>query len=929
MFLRNKLVFTTTVFLILLTVLIFKSVSCHRKENLNYWHTKTQRSTPINIPTDKITKVVLENGMTILVFENKAIPKVLVQIAYDIGSAVEQPNERGLAHLIEHMIFKGTDKLSEGDIDGIARKYGATLNAFTSKDVTSYYFEVNSNNWKFFVPILADCMVNARFDSQHLASELKTVISELKMYQDDYVRLGVDIAEAQIFPSNHPYHFPIIGFKDSLLNLNSENLKKFYKKYYQPNHATLFIMGDVDTKEAIALAKANFENIKVTSSYLQDALPFVPQIPTITNTTIFKQVEKPIIGYYFTVPGLKEKQYLEQQALEFILGSGDGSRLYRKLVDEEKIATSVSVASDVLMNTSVLFIFIEPISGKEEQCKKLVTSELNKLIQKGVSDEELEKVRNVTRLAFFETIQNPGHFVSEWIYSYFATGDELNIFKDINNLLNLKSQNLQDYAANYLAPDSMSEIKINPLPKHLEDKALLDSQKEDNLDLAILGKHNRTTTLEEARFIKNMPPANPLEFQYPKPDKTFTLENGLKVILLQKKQWPFVALNLKFKDASYFAAAKEGTALGLAMDMLIEESSNLSKKEIVDFFERNGAAYSFDETGVSVNTLKETYPQIFKHLMHVIENPTFPSKSFDKLKTNLLEDFARNQDDPKYIASRISRKIAYKNHPFGWDLKEMEKYLKDLSLKNIKTFYSQHVSPSHLILTIVGDFDSAEMENNIKNTFGNWKGDKYQEPQMPKYSPIDVENVDHFMLRNQIVLIFGRRSDVDVYNDDYIPLQLVNLICFSSLGSRLYQLREETGWFYRASGGIASGSNKYLGVDFIYAILSLDTLEKAEDSMLNLIKSISNSKKITQDELEVAKQLYLKGLIDSSATYNNLATKFYVLDSLNLGFDYYDKVLKRINSITVDEINTIASKYLKTENLSRIRVGRIGKKDSK
>ena len=123
-----------------------------------------------------IKKVVLENGLTILIFKNIQTPKVLLQIAYDVGSWIEESGEKGLAHLIEHMIFKGTEKLNEGDIEAVARKYGADLNAFTSVDMTSYFFEVNKNNWKPFMGILADCMQNARFDEQHLASELIAVI---------------------------------------------------------------------------------------------------------------------------------------------------------------------------------------------------------------------------------------------------------------------------------------------------------------------------------------------------------------------------------------------------------------------------------------------------------------------------------------------------------------------------------------------------------------------------------------------------------------------------------------------------------------------------------------------------------------------------------------------------------------------------------
>ena len=158
---------------------------------LMYWKRGSGKSfafgrRQFHVPTDGVKKVVLENGMTLLMYRNTSQPKVVMQIGYNIGSYIEAEGERGLAHLLEHMIFKGTQKMSESDLDDIARKYGASYNAFTSMDTTAYYFEVDKNNWQPFLGIFSDCMQNARFDEQHLNSELKAVLQELKMNKDQY-----------------------------------------------------------------------------------------------------------------------------------------------------------------------------------------------------------------------------------------------------------------------------------------------------------------------------------------------------------------------------------------------------------------------------------------------------------------------------------------------------------------------------------------------------------------------------------------------------------------------------------------------------------------------------------------------------------------------------------------------------------------------
>ncbi len=221
----------------LATLSLVVMVSCSTRKEKSMMKV-TPHPTYCKMPTERVVKKVLPNGMTILAMQDKSIPQVLVQIAYDIGSAVEQSHERGLAHLIEHMIFKGTQQLSEGDIDAIARKFGADFNAFTSWDCTSYYFQTDNANWRHFINILFDCMKNARFDDQHLASELRAVVQELNMYKDKYIRSMQEKAFCQTFPANHPYHFPIIGFKEELANLTAADLRTFYHKYYHPTAKT-------------------------------------------------------------------------------------------------------------------------------------------------------------------------------------------------------------------------------------------------------------------------------------------------------------------------------------------------------------------------------------------------------------------------------------------------------------------------------------------------------------------------------------------------------------------------------------------------------------------------------------------------------------------------------------------------------------------
>ena len=183
----------------------------------------------INHVKSKIHKETLDNGLTILFYHKEHTPEVMLQIVYDVGSRDEESQEYGFAHLIEHMIFKGTEKLSEKDIDEIATKFGAISNAYTSYDKTAYWFYTDNKNWKVFLDILADCMGNVRFDEDQLSSEIKAVYEEIKTRDED----GSGNLFTELFPSNHPYHHPVLGYKENILNVDVQDVKVFYKKYYK------------------------------------------------------------------------------------------------------------------------------------------------------------------------------------------------------------------------------------------------------------------------------------------------------------------------------------------------------------------------------------------------------------------------------------------------------------------------------------------------------------------------------------------------------------------------------------------------------------------------------------------------------------------------------------------------------------------------
>ncbi|MBU1008281.1 insulinase family protein [Candidatus Dependentiae bacterium] len=875
-------------------------------------------------PKNSIKKVVLDNGMTVLVHRTTQVPKVLVQIAYDVGSGVEESGERGLAHLIEHMIFKGTQKLSEGDIDAIARKYGADFNAFTSKDVTSYYFEVNKNNWKPFVELLADCMSNARFEEEHLASEMKTVIQELRMLEDNYWRWMINKACELVYPSNHPYHHPTIGYKEDLLALSAGKLRDFYEKYYHPHKATLFIVGDVDINEAIEVARTHFDFVPDGERETIKPVPSESVDLASQVNRVYKDIKKELQGFYWKIPGLKSGNQVLASVVEGILGQGEGSVLYRRLVDEEKIATSVQVGSIQLKESGILFVLVEPKEGCSFKCKVTVTAELVELIKRGVDSFALAKVIRRKEREFFSMLETSRALTYEWIQSFFSTGDEFELFKRVEQFYQIDEAMVKTFIQTYLDPFLINELKVLPLPAEKREQWLENKNRSEKEDAAILQNFVRTEPVEEPLFATFMPEPKPLKFSFPQPDRVVVLENGLKVILRTSGSLPLIYTACRFNQASYFSMAKEGIVMDVMMNMLMEKSVGFSKTENVDCFELHGAGYSFDSSGARLMTTNVGYLPVLKCLFHVLTMPEFEQGLLEKVKEIFVDSYKRSKDSPQSVAIRLLKSMVYKSHPYGWDFDDAIELIEGLTVADLQRLHSTYVSPANMTIVVSGDFNLDQVEATIKEVFGRWqhhgKPVEKKDPGKGAFEPGGRR--DYPMLRDQVVLLLGQSSPINIYHPDRIPLKLVNFICFHSLGSHLFKLREQTGLFYVASGGWGESATGVHGFDYLYALLNPDNVDKTEGALKKLVDRIGRDG-VTLDELDDARQWTLKGLIDLVSSNGAVAGTLGTLEEFGLGFDYYDKALARVQSITADELRKICKKHFNSKRLARVRVGRI------
>ena len=430
-----------------------------------------------------ICEKTLSNGMKLVIVPNAARPRVLVQMLYDVGSSAEEASETGLAHLLEHMIFKGTPSLQEGAISKLAARYGANLNAFTGHDITAYFFEVDSNNWKPFLAILADCMENVLLSSEHLASEVKAVIQELRMRNDMPSATFFDVLFERCLPEDHPYYHPLIGYKKDLAAMTSERLKAFYAKHYVPERATLFVVGDVNPEDVLAEVERTFAHVPASGKIAAPAFTKEYTKTTGFNLVLPKHWVNPTTGVVWSLPAGFDETADVAQMVGLLLADGPESVLHKRMIDQDQCADNLTSGILRLGNEAFLLISFQPRDGREADCNRAVAEEISKLALNGVDAKVLARRIKQTLVKHEMAQENPtmGLLSYDILNRYAKTGSIDAIFDVAQRFSAVTSDKIKEFVAANLKIEDKIQIDFVKMNDEQKEAWKLDQIKDQEL----------------------------------------------------------------------------------------------------------------------------------------------------------------------------------------------------------------------------------------------------------------------------------------------------------------------------------------------------------------------------------------------------------------------------------------------------------------
>ncbi|HYP28161.1 MAG TPA: pitrilysin family protein [Blastocatellia bacterium] len=917
--------------------------------------------------TRGVRKHVLSNGLTVITKELHDKPIVASIIWYRVGSRNEELGQTGKSHFLEHMLFKGTDRYRRGEIDMITLKNGGANNAFTWLDFTAYYFTFASDRWQASLEIEANRMRNTTFAQDEFDSEKQVVEEELRIGLDGPWEALENEVWATAF-RQHSYHWPTVGWFDDLETATAEEMKAYYDKWYHPRNATVVLVGDFDTNEAVAKVEELFGSIPPGPEVRPLNLVEPPQKGE-KRVVVKKetQVERLLIGYH--APAVGDPDSYALHVLETLLSSGRSSRLYKRLVDQDQSVTMASATYNDHIDASLFYVQAELKPGyKLEDVEQAIYEEIDRLKNEELSQVELGKARRQIEadlvlsneeplqqailLGQFETIAFRESIPEESRgYRYLGTMME--------NTFAVTSQDVARVARKYLSRDNRTvgylindeQDKGPELSGDESEKASGPAHRLQNSENSPAGPFGGRAAFRTGGQAGTLPEdaldgpelANPLPPEDgaagggegtsrkagPKLDvERVELPNGLVLLLSENHSTPSAAINAVVRAGSRFEPDDKAGLASLVGELIDEGTETRTSQEIAFAVEEVGARLGtfgeYQSSGAQATLLSKDIALGLEIISDVLMNATFPEDKIRQQVDRRLAQIKSRLDVPRVQASDIFNKVVFKGTPQHRPPVGYEESIRGLTRQDMIDFYRQYYVPNNTVISIVGDIDKQAVKAIVEERFGPWeRSEQLSLPELPspKMQAGPIEKFIH--APKEQVNIFIGHVGIDRRNPDYYTLRVMDTILGSSPGftSRIPRiLRDEQGLAYTTFSNITGSAGIDSGRFIAYIGTSPDNLEQALAGLRREIARIV-AEPVTLEELETAKS-YLTGNFVFDFQSNSQVADFLIdAEVYGLEFDYLERYPEIIRGITVDDVTRVTRKYLDPRRLTTVVVG--------
>jgi zinc protease len=874
-------------------------------------------SVKIPIPDIKYTKFVLKNGLTVLVHEDHKTPIVAVNTWYHVGSKNEKLGKTGFAHLFEHLMFSGSDNFNHTYLNAMEGIGATNLNGTTNNDRTNYFENVPTSMLEYALFAESDRMGHLLgvLDQKKLDLQRGVVQNEKRQGENQPYGVTEELVVENTYPAGHPYSWTVIGSMKDLDAASMGDVQEWFKTYYGPNNTTVVIAGDVTPEVAREKAEKYYGDIPPGPPIAKQEV-WVAKRTGTHRGWVQDRVPQARLYRIWNVPQFGSPEEAQLDLVAQVLGRGKTSRLYKRLIYKDQIATGAS-ASDDSNEIGGQFDFtittkFDPDPAKAQEnfrnSEKAADEELQKFLKNGPTEAELQLAKTQIFGNYARIVERIGGFggKSDLLARCQTFTGNPDCYKEYLQRIQAATPASVKKAANDWLTDGDYILEVQPYPSTLTADGKLDRSKEPEL-----GK--------------------PMSLSLP-PMQKAKLSNGLNIVLAERHTAPVVNFSL-LVDSGYAGdpASAPGTA-SFSQRMLEEGTPTRDSLKIGEELESLSANFNagsnLDWAVVNLNTLKLTMGKALDIYGDLILHPAYPQKEFDRLKRERLAGIRREKVEPQTMALRVIPQLLYgKGHPYGVPFTGTgtEASLDKMTREDLVKWHETWFKPNNATLLIVGDTTLKEITPQLEKIFAAWKpGD------VPKknIAPVEAAPKTEVYLIDRPgsgqSIIFGSLLAPPRNDPDSIPIQIVNNVFGGTFSARInMNLREDKHWSYGTFAAIpaARGQRPY------FSVAPVQT-DKTKESLAELVKEyhdIIGPKPIEGTELEREKANATLGLPGSFETVQQLAGAYSQIIQYGLPEDYFNTFTQKVLAINPDSANATAKKLIQPDHVMWVVVGDMSK----
>lgn len=870
--------------------------------------------------TKDVKETVLDNGLRVLTKEVHMAPVVSIRTYYKVGSRNEYNGITGLSHICEHMVSgRASANFGSYEIKQLLGQIGAAdENAETYFDYTAYYEKVPAKNLETALMIEAERMNNALFLPEEFAAERTVILSE---FEGDANNPGY-LMSWGMWPmmfQQQSYHWPVIGWKSDIENVTRDQAFEYYKTHYSPNNATLVLVGDFETEQALELVKRYFDPIPggaappepVTAEYPQRGeRRFVLRIPSTEGMIR--------IGYH--APEFGHPDYYALDVLSYLLSGGRSSRLIQSLVESGEANSAFAWHPDLKDPGTFLFGASFAPDKDPAAIEQLILDEIERAKAEPASQKELERVKKQVR-AYFVLSNDSVAGQAEHLGLADVVGSYEYLDDYVEKISAVSAQDIMRVAREYLTEDNRTVGYLIPTGEAAGPAAPAGLGPQHYTDAAPrlqwpAGIGTDTPAVSLGGILSAQ--RKPEQVQESKPARK-VLANGLVVIVKENHFNTSVSI-VGLVEAGPIHDPPDMPGLSaLLADCLDRGTESKTSLEIAEAVESLGAEIAFERAGETIHfegtALSEDFETILGVLADCLMNPSFESGEVEKARRELSAALKKNYDNTNFVAfMNAIGKLYPVGHPYQHDPDGNLETLPKITRDDLTAFHKANFGPDSTILVITGDVEPEQAFSAAKEAFSGWQPTgRSREIELPEIeAPKQRETITAELegkVQGDFVIMWPA---IERAHPDWVALQLANLILGEFGSGKIYlKVRGELGLAYYASSFFSAKSGQ--GYYAAYAGVNPANMDKAIDATLQAIDDVKRGD-FTQEDLQLAKNVFFGQMftnLDTNAAFaNELTTEEYY----GLGLDYTDKLARAIEETTLDQVKAAASRHLRPDN---------------